>query len=116
MPELNDERLDTHLKRALEGYPQVRPSSEFRDRLAARTQAEGRHRKARSAVWIMRTYWTGTAFASSLVLYSLSINPSVIASSIAIGFGTVALVFVMPMLFLGRGTLSSLLLRTIGDT
>ena len=115
MTELDDERLDTHLKRALEGYPQVRPSSEFRDRLAARVQAEGRNRHALRAVRIMRGYWVGMAFASSLVLYSLSINPSVIASSIAIGFGAVALVFVMPLLFLKRGTLSSLLLRTIGD-
>ena len=115
MNKLDDESVDMDLRRAFEGYPQRSPSTEFRDRLVTRIQAEGRSRKAQRAVRVMRAYWAGMTLASSLVLYSLSINPSVIVSTVAIGFGATALVFAIPLLFLERGTLSSLLLRTIGD-
>ena len=115
MTKLDEDLVDAQLQRVLAGYPQVRPGADFRERLALRVQSEGPVRKTRRAMWIMRAYWAGMVIVSSLVLQAMSTNPSVVEGSVAIGFGAVALVFVLPVVMLGRGTFSSLLLRTIGD-
>ena len=115
MTKLDEDLFNVQLQRAFAEHPQVRPGADFRERLALRVRTEGRVRKARRAMWIMRAYWAAMVIASSVVLQSLSTNPSVVEGSVAIGFSMVALVFLLPVVMLRRGTLSSLLLRTIGE-